>query len=369
MRGKKGIAEEQLHWVFILIAGTVILAFFANIVIKQKGISESKVAITVVRDLETVTTGASISKGTAQILDKPDFDLEFDCEFCNCKYTMKGNSKQLGDNIIFAPTRLTGRNIIAWTKDWNAPFRITNFLFLTTPLTRYYLVYESGDDVFDFINTTLPSTINKVDILNSEFTTKIQDHNYPQIKIVYININPLANPDHADHFSSFRIKKNDVSIVHIQTTAGGSSYDYDEGYITFYKLKDSSGTYIYEMDKGLEDDGGTLSFIGVESIFAAIFSHNYEIYSCNMAKAFEKMSFILGIYKDRIGMISSYGHGCSGEYDNCNDKLNDLIDISDAMSSNILTNISSSFGSYQSIYSELDISNRQLQIRSCPSVY
>jgi hypothetical protein len=367
MKGKRGFAEEQFHWVFILIAGTIILSFFVSIVFKEKSRSESKVAITVMRDLETVTTGASISKGTAQMLDKPDFDLEFDCDFCNCKYTMKGNSKKLGDKIIFAPSVLSGRDIIAWTKDWNAPFRITNFLFLTTPLTRYYLVHEDADDVFTFINNTLPTTINKVEVPVDDFDTIIQDNNYPQIKIVYINIDPLTRQSHAAHFyNTFEMNRRDISIVYIRVSTGGMSDLYDEGDITFYRLVEDGASYKYEMDRGLEGIGDTVDFMGVESIFAAIFAHNYEIYACNMQKAFYQMTFILEIYEERINMLQDYGTGCSGDYQACRNKLVDLKNIADSMSDNILSGIG---GNYQTIYSSLDTHNRQLQIRSCPSVY
>ena len=42
MQNRKGVVEVQFNWVFIIIIGAVILAFFVSMSMKQKGISEEK---------------------------------------------------------------------------------------------------------------------------------------------------------------------------------------------------------------------------------------------------------------------------------------------------------------------------------------
>jgi len=53
MVGKRGI-EMQFHWIFILIAGAIILAFFFSLVAKQKSLSEEKLSISSFKELAIV---------------------------------------------------------------------------------------------------------------------------------------------------------------------------------------------------------------------------------------------------------------------------------------------------------------------------
>ena len=58
---KKGQIQVTFNWIYITIAGAVILLFFFGIVVKQKAASEEKLSIEVVRILESILTGAGVS--------------------------------------------------------------------------------------------------------------------------------------------------------------------------------------------------------------------------------------------------------------------------------------------------------------------
>ena len=75
---KRGI-EIQFNWVFILIAGGVILAFFFTIVTKQQTLSTERLAVQLSRDLDTVFSAAIAAKGVAQVLSIPRGGVVFDC--------------------------------------------------------------------------------------------------------------------------------------------------------------------------------------------------------------------------------------------------------------------------------------------------
>ena len=67
---RKAQIETQFNWLFILVAGAVILIFFAGIVIKQKSSSEQKIAENVMTDLQSIFTGGSVSTGTLMVFPR-----------------------------------------------------------------------------------------------------------------------------------------------------------------------------------------------------------------------------------------------------------------------------------------------------------
>ena len=81
--GKKAQIQVTFSWVYILIAGAVILLFFIGIVVKQKSISEENLATDVVRVMESIFTGAGVSEKTKNFVDisgLADYTLYFNCE-------------------------------------------------------------------------------------------------------------------------------------------------------------------------------------------------------------------------------------------------------------------------------------------------
>ena len=61
MENKKGVIEVQFNWVFIIIIGAVIIAFFVNMSMKQKGVSEEKLSVTIAEHMKTILTGAEVT--------------------------------------------------------------------------------------------------------------------------------------------------------------------------------------------------------------------------------------------------------------------------------------------------------------------
>ena len=50
MKNKKGF-EMQFNWIFVLVAGMVILLFFTMVVVEQKGVSETTAKATVLKSM------------------------------------------------------------------------------------------------------------------------------------------------------------------------------------------------------------------------------------------------------------------------------------------------------------------------------
>jgi hypothetical protein len=362
MRSRKAFTEAQFHWIFILIVGTIILSFFISVVMKQKDVSESKVAIAVVQDLETITTGAGISTGTAQYLDKPDFDLYFSCPYCLCEYELKGNSRQLGKKVLFGTKVITGKKIVSWTKDWEAPFRITNFLFMTSPYTKYYIIYnqnnQSSVNLMKYINRTLPTKVNKeIMELTTTYPLTFPNLNFPEVRVVYLNvyINPPFRTIDGNRFSQLDIADEYITAVNVK-----SEYPFEYGEVSFY-VKDGNN---WVLDKGLGGQGlPNVDFVGDESIYAAMFAHGYDMYVCNMKLAYEHMKRICDIYEERTTKL--YSNVCTSTY---NDAVGYIQQLK-WKSGNLSKNMQLGFNNYISIMDELDRLNHQLVVNGCVPIY
>jgi hypothetical protein len=91
---KKGF-ELQFHWIFVLIAGALILSFFFMVANKQKNLSQDRLQLTLATEIENIFTGAIISRGTAQKMPTPPQGITFECtEGCECKYGIGRATKE-----------------------------------------------------------------------------------------------------------------------------------------------------------------------------------------------------------------------------------------------------------------------------------
>ena len=139
---KKGI-EAQFHWIFVLIAGALILAFFFSVAMKQRALSQEKLQLTLSSDVENIFTAAIVSKGTAQKVPVPPQGIAFECtQGCACEFRIARAPRQFGDKAIFAPDFLGEQDLTVWALAFGLPYRATNFLYLTNPNIKYYFVKD-----------------------------------------------------------------------------------------------------------------------------------------------------------------------------------------------------------------------------------
>lgn len=311
--GKRGVIEVQFNWIFILIAGAIITAFFVSVVQWQKKGAEAKTNVIILTNLETILTGAKVSTSTVNPVDIPDSEIGFDCN----TYFIGALNRQVRGRTIFSPDLLKGRKLITWAKPWEVPFKVTNFLYLTSPQVRYIFVYESPtvvDPLFAEIYTLVPEEINKENVTELSIGS-IDDENNYKVKYIFINIDPsstfLTNLEH--------MPNEDVTAVYIQES---------DSKVTFYK-KDPSNQFT---------STGFSFYLGNPSILAAIFSEDDEIYRCGMMKAFKHLDIMSEIYIRRSVELEDFYDGKSPKCKLYHDQGAGFIGDINTEANNILTN-------------------------------
>ncbi|MBD3304657.1 hypothetical protein GF343_05965 [Candidatus Woesearchaeota archaeon] len=342
---KRGL-EMQAHWIFILIAGAIILAFFFSVVVKQKSLSEQKISITLSANIEAVFSGAIESKGTAQLLSVPKDGIMFACsEGCECNFWIGDKATSFRDKIIFAPELVVGQDATAWSNEWKLPFRVTNFLYLTNPNVKYYIVYMPGTNserLFDRINQTLPPGLN-VQVLTDLDVSGIPYEGFQETRFVFLDV-PDSDVNLAGLDRDFR--KKDVSAVNIHQNT-----------ITFYE-KEPGELYF---------TSGTSPFVGEALMFASIFSADKQMYDCGVQAAFSKLNHVAQVIYGRARMIQQNLTMAKPECVYVLDDFNALIELSGKFSTG--AGFSQKIPGLAAAANAIAKENKNLILLSCPEIY
>ena len=284
MVNKKGF-ELQFHWIFVLVAGAVILAFFFSVVQKQRGISEDRLSISLSSDMDAVFSSAVESRGTSQFLPVPSAGISFSCsDVCDCNFWIGKKSTQFKDKIIFAPGFLNEGKAVAWSLDWKMPFRSANFLFLMSPSDKYFLVMDSSDSksrsLFARLNQSLPRDV-LLEVISPAEVSGILPSRGLKYRFVFLDV-PASSP----FGLSSGFGSEDVSVVYVNSV---------EKTVTFYS-KDR---------RGLSFSSDSSLFLGDPGIFAAIFAEDKDMFECGMKKAFSRLGVVSEIIRLRASSLES----------------------------------------------------------------
>ena len=326
--------ELQFNWLFVLVAGAAIILFFTVVVIKQKNVAETSTKATLLKSIEAIITGASVSQDTINKVDIPDSNIAVECG----RISIGGISKQQQDMILFAPSLIKGDKLVTQTLAFNAPFRATNLLYITSPQIRYIIIGNSN--LAREINKTLPSELKK-ESYHSQPEIK-NSNNYKVRFIVFGEMiefpKPLSNmPDE------------DVSAIRVNG-------DLEKGTIEFWQKDGSSW-----LSKGIS------IYIGRSSLAGAAYADTIEAYKCNMQNAFTRLNFVSKIYIERTNKLvretsSSRQAQCNQFYKTALTHLSSINSASSEFNSEKIDLISESAKS-------LAVENKNAQIYSCTLIY
>ena len=337
MRNKRAF-EVQFNWMFVLIVGASILMFFAAIAIKQKDISKASIDITILKSIQSIVSSASISTGTTQIKDIPSSSIGIDCN----EISVGGSSKQYESLILFAPSLIKGEKIITKASVFSAPYKVANFLYMTSPQVRYVIISNGKEDTLARqVNRSLPSELDK------EFYDNVpilkNNNNYKVRFVFFRDVDDSVLAPFKDMFEY------DVTALKI---SGGS----ENSALEFYEKKDN-----------IWESKGTSVYIGLNSLVGAVYADKLEVYECNIQNSFETLSLITDVYIARTTSLSDnsrkYGQiECSRVYEDAKGYLDTIKSSSSNFDQSSVKTINDAAAS-------LSNKNQEAQYNSCSLVY
>ena len=331
---KRGFTEVQFTWIFILIAGAVFLLIFAKITGKQRDISEEKVSAITLRGLSSVFTSLSISSNAFHEGELPKQSIKVSCD----KFTIAGQSMPFGNSIIFSPALIKGEKYLSMTLQWNVPFKVTNFVYLTHPEVRYIFVENGLDIVYTNVLSKIPDKMKYPEGIIEVGNTEVdKDKNNYKVRFIYFgeNSNPTTNP-------------NNIILPNTK--------DYD---ITKLEVL-SDKINFYRKNKNNWDDIGGSSYLDDEMLLGAIFSEDKETYECVVGRAFELLRKEAGFNEKVVTKLRD------AIVDPCKTIYNEAL----VQFTIILQNLAISSSSFlKSAMSELDKLNADAEKNSCITLY
>ena len=243
--------QMEFNWMFVIIAGAVILAFFVTFTMRYIDIQNKKDNAIVASDIYNALYG--LQKSAYQTETPIDLYLKTDLKF-SCKQVEVGNffSQSLEKVFVFAPKEITTDKINVFLKPWKYPFKIASLFYLSAPNYKYYIVFDSTSSSF-VKSLEFPKSFN---IIKTASIPNIKD---PNSKII-----------------SFTSKAGDVQLTPSET-----------GYAVI--------------------NGKQYPVLGLPLLYAAMFSDNYP---CVFDRLNQKFLDMIEIYKGKVDYMFSTNTNC-----------------------------------------------------------
>jgi len=359
-RNKKGI-EVQFNWIFILVVGALVIFLFSRMILMQKQSSEASVAVMLRSKFQSFMVSSITNEDLSSEVNFQTNEMSFGCD----GFSVAGRKTAPVDvGVSFAQKLISTEsgNLVVRTQVWSMPFKISNFIYITSPEVMYIFV-DNGEDkeLLNEIYAKMPEKMSKMQVSSREVGHTITNSQNYNIRIILFE----EEADADVLIKDLRKKSNKVSALNI-IPVKSSAYAFDAGILTFYTASSQQDS----------------AYLGTASLMGAIFSDDAETYSCNMAKAFDKLSGMIDLYSERINLIQAE-YNKKAEYDKINDQpaklctscLNMIAGYLQTLKTDVSSKKISDFtedkitNSLIPLLKTIDDKNRLLIRNSCPEIY
>ncbi|PIN79537.1 hypothetical protein COV16_03590 [Candidatus Woesearchaeota archaeon CG10_big_fil_rev_8_21_14_0_10_34_8] len=349
MFSNKSQIDVQFNWIFILIVGAIILSFFVGVAVWYKGTQEQKIAADIVTKLDSLFMTAKESPKTARYTEIPQVELSFTCSATDCSdygcpsyFSGGGISMSTETEALFTMRNLHGTNIITWSLEWDMPYKIANFLYLTNDAVRYVFVYDedhksAAHSAGALLAENSYITKETINIDTEEFSLIDKHDDFVRI-VAFLDKGSLSEAKVTSYLGEREAGREHWDIIYIDGTA-------------------EAGTVVYE--------DGEVIYAGLPLLMGAIFSADSEFYSCNLQKTALQSEFVSNVYLKRTKELYNYFTLEDTERLYCSYYLGD--DVQNAIE-NIASGLKSGEIDYDYV-TELEENNAYAVIKSCPRVY
>jgi hypothetical protein len=325
----RGMTATFFNWIFIIIAGALIIMFFFKIIHAQAKLTETEISTRVLKDLEDIIIGKSTTSETASEIKIQNREFIIECaepctERTGCKSSISTPNSmpiEMSGQPIFSLQKIKADTIYAFTLSWNIPFHAGNFLYLASPGEK--IIFDSatcgaGTDC-DRIFAKIPQRIKNA-------------------RIAVQTANPQAEQGdfvRKVKFGNCPYEENTICV--------------DGNKINFYESSTKSFNYY-----------------GDETVLGAIFSQDSKTFECNMKKAVYKMKNIQAVLEGKRAQFSTYYQN-EQPNQNCQSVYNEIQAPLDTYKINSYGDLNG--GTISANSEELSTINNAMRRYSCSSLY
>ncbi len=357
MTNTRGEVSVTFNWIYILIAGAVILLFFFGLLVRQKASSEEQLTADLTRILETLLAGAGVSEKTKNSIDTSglaEYTLSFSCYEGTSELGLKESAYRSQNSLdpIFSPSEIKSPQLITWSLPFHFPFKVIDFLFVTAPNVKYYLYGSSAG---------IPSSEKTLDQLEEEFS---DFGNF--IRVEKEGEYELINPE-----KNFHIRiVSDGTRVNLAAKLPPKLRGLADQQVSLVLLSGSQARYYQKDGDSWSSLGPAVEIFSLLPLgqreakdpakFAAVFAGTPELYQCNLGKALKRLGYVGKLYQRKASELITYYKDVKREpLGNCMAALaNNPANIHDSLGS--MLDYANSCASYSESCSELQTSAQSL---------
>jgi hypothetical protein len=307
---KKGF-ELQFNWIFVLIAGAILLSFFFLVIRNQ--VSSAKVgdASKAQADIDFILRGSLGSRSSEKTVPVGG-RIDFSCDDGASRYIVEGSQQRSQYNYlaIFSPKILDSQELVIRTESFKAPFNVMPFTYLSNQHIQY--VFVGNDDASKRLFYALPENASKSFL--STGLDNMDDKNFDTL-ILVSNISDFISSVSPYKLTKFQtVRYEDVFLV-VYGYAGGIEGSY--GSVDFYNFTDTGFNLM-----------GSSYFFTFEQLAGAVYSGEYGIYSCQFDKSLKRLGMLSELQSQRAAMLSGqfpFLPGCTAIYGNIDQELKIII--------------------------------------------
>lgn len=285
----QGQIQVTFHWIYLMIAGALILLFFVGIIVKQQHVAEEQLAGEVVGLLDSIFTGAGVSEKTKNVIDTSglaDFRIDFSCAHGVSTFALEGRSVA-ADNAIdpfFAPTYIQSPKVLTWSLPYNYPYKITDVLIVTAPTIKYY--FWGGSSAVTSFSAEMENFASVGILVDVGDYQRIQPENYKHIRII----------DDGNIHEGMAVPAALRGLSDEQLSAVVVAYPF----VSYFQKEGNSwkalGT-IEVLTLGGERDA---------LLYGALVAGSPEMVQCNLQKVYTRMGFVTKLYLERAKELKDY---------------------------------------------------------------
>lgn len=349
-KNKRAEVESQFNWVFVLIAGGVILLFFVTFIYRHKVISDKKLELKFNQNLDLRLSMAEItSKSLNNVSDLLGKSIQF-----SCKSVGQVNFKK---KTIFSPSVVEAKRLYIYSYPFEAAFKVNNFVYVINPNVRYVFIkpnpFAFSDDLYAHFYNIMPEGTMLITPLNDKYEYKNIFSKSKSVRFVFIN-----TPVYLIEIDKDIDKYQDVSAIKITS----------DKKLVFYE-KNKNGKLL---------ESGKSFYFDDASLFGAFIVDKKEVYDCMMENAFNRLNYVSEVYIGKIERLESISSpDCRDVYISLKNDIGSLKDIAESLGSRgafksfsttaeRLSNFKTLNDRFYTIVDEIAGENKRIELSKCP---
>lgn len=317
----------QFNWIFVIVAGTIILGFFVMFTFNYIQLQNTKQSVYASRSFVNVLTYMESSyTGKGLVIDSQGenaFKLNF---YTNLDVSCEGerstvivgneplSEQVLQDEIVFAPRTMGVNAMDTWINPWYYPYFVSNFIYLAKPDKQFYIKYDTL--TADFVENLQLNTWTEFNVKKVQSVSQIQPGK--DVTILWVS---MSAPDIN---ALKKVKSNSSYFSLIQVVPNLNSKNYLNGKLIFYNGSEKQ-----------ED-----RFYGEPFIYAAMFTGTYSEYKCGVNRAMNRMKRVSDSLMWKIDLLyrASQPEECKLIYSSLRAMLKDFSQAKNLENAELLMN-------------------------------